>query len=106
MTFAELPIGARFVFADSPSGPLKIKTGFERWKWAEHDSVTPIIHGCRPDREVSEGTPDDVAWYLLEALESMLNRFDCPPNTDDLLSRQVIARARAAANNYRLRATP
>jgi hypothetical protein len=52
MTFGELPIGARFVMADSPKGQVKIKAGFQRWKWEGHDGFLPVAIGCRPDREV------------------------------------------------------
>jgi hypothetical protein len=54
MTFGELPIGARFVMADSPQGDVKVKTGFERWRWEGHTGFLPVAAGCRPDREVIE----------------------------------------------------
>jgi hypothetical protein len=54
MTFGELPIGARFTFADSPRGDVKVKTGFGRWKWEGHAGFLPVAIGCRADREVVE----------------------------------------------------
>lgn len=52
MTFGELPIGARFVMADSPGGVIKVKTGYGRWMWEGHEGFLPVSNGCRSDREV------------------------------------------------------
>jgi hypothetical protein len=52
MTFGQLPISARFVMADSPGGAIKVKTGYDRWKWEWHTGFVPVAIGCRADREV------------------------------------------------------
>lgn len=52
MTFGELPVGTRFTFASSPVGDVKVKTGFNRWKWDNHFGFLPVANGCRADREV------------------------------------------------------
>jgi hypothetical protein len=36
MTFGELPVGSWFRTVTSPA-VAKIKTGFNRWKWAHHE---------------------------------------------------------------------
>jgi hypothetical protein len=51
-TFGQLPIGARFVMADSTGGAVKVKTGYGRWKWEGHRGFLPVAVGCRPEREV------------------------------------------------------
>jgi hypothetical protein len=38
--------------ADSPGGDVKVKTGFERWKWEGHRGFLPVAVGCRAEREV------------------------------------------------------
>jgi anti-sigma factor ChrR (cupin superfamily) len=52
VTFGELPIGARFVMADSPKSDVKVKTGYQRWKWEGHRGYLMVAIGSRADREV------------------------------------------------------
>lgn len=56
MTFGELPIGARFATESSP-GCAKIKTGFGRWKWADHVGFLPVANRYGPDRAVIQIRP-------------------------------------------------
>jgi hypothetical protein len=55
MTFGELPVGAWFRTTSSPVA--KIKTGFNRWKWAHHEGFLPVSNGANPDLEVTRIFP-------------------------------------------------
>lgn len=57
-TFGALPVGTWFRTARSPA-VAKIKTGFNRWKWAHHEGFLPVSNGAASNLEVIRIDPFD-----------------------------------------------
>jgi hypothetical protein len=56
-TFGHLEVGSTFVFAESPHGDLKRKTGSLRWGFANHLGFLPTAVYGAADREVVAVNP-------------------------------------------------